>query len=513
MANFLVGCDVGTSGTKSVVMNDEGKVLGSHYIEYPLLTPRPGWAEHNPDWYWDAVADTIKASIIQSKVDPKEIRGVSISALSPACILVDKDLNPLQYGHIWMDRRATSESKWIKERIGDNRVFELSGNPIDPYYATVKLLWEKNNRPDLYRRAFKLQTAADYPAMRLTGRAVTDFSNASLIGIAFDIVNRKWDTGLIEELGLDPELFPDAYACDEVIGSVTREAAERTGLAVDTPVVAGTVDCNAAWIAGGAIESGDASLVMGTAGVLGIVHEQPKFTKDMITIIHTADSKTKYTTLAAIVSCGAVTRYFRDNFGQFEQFAAKNLGVDVYDLLNLEIKDIQPGSDGLIVLPYFMGERTPIWDPLARGVIFGMSLAHGRGHMLRALMEGATYALNHNFQLIRNSGIDIKLPLILGEGGARSDIWRQIVSDVLNVPTVYMKDSKGAPVGNAIAAGVGTGIFKDYSVVKNWIATSDKHTPDPEIHTRYMQYYEIYRKLYEDIKDNYELLATATGYK
>ena len=186
MANYLVGCDVGTSGTKAVVMDEEGKVLGSHYIEYPLITPRPGWAEHNPEWYWNAVADTIKASILQSRVNPKEIRGISISALSPACILVDKDLNPLQYGHIWMDRRATAECKWLKEKIGDERVFNLSGNPIDPYYATAKLMWEKNNRPELYKQAYKLQTAADYPAMKLTGRAVTDYSNASLIGIAFD---------------------------------------------------------------------------------------------------------------------------------------------------------------------------------------------------------------------------------------------------------------------------------------------------------------------------------------
>jgi len=233
----------------------------------------------------------------------------------------------------------------------------------------------------------------------------------------------------------------------------------------------------------------------------------------MITIPHTVNSRTRYTTLAATVSCGAVTRYFRDTFGQFEKLAASSLGVDVYDLMNLEAADAPPGSDGLIVLPYFMGERTPIWDPLARGVIFGMSLAHRRGHLLRALMEGATYAIHHCFDLIRASGIKITYPLILGEGGARSPLWRQIVSDVLDVPVVYMKESKGAPVGNALAAGVGVGVFKDYSPAKTWAKTTDTHEPDARRHEQYMKLYDIYRRIYEDVKGNFELLAKATGYQ
>jgi len=216
MGEYLVGCDVGTGGTKAAVMATDGTVLGSHFIEYPLITAKsaedkfPGAkAEHNPDWYWNAVADTIRVSIQQSKVDPKEIKGVSISALSPACILVDKNLRPLQNAHIWMDRRATAECDWLKREIGEERIFKLSANPTDPYYATAKLMWEKNNRPDLYKQTYKFQTAADYPCMKLTGKAVTDYSNASLIGIAFDIVNRRWDQGLIEEIGLDPAKFPD----------------------------------------------------------------------------------------------------------------------------------------------------------------------------------------------------------------------------------------------------------------------------------------------------------------
>jgi xylulokinase len=345
--------------------------------------------------------------------------------------------------------------------------------------------------------------------MKLTGKAVTDYSNASLIGIAFDIVKRQWDKAMLEEMGLDPDKLPEPYPCDEVIGEVTHEAAKRTGLAAGTPVVAGTVDCNAAWVAGGAVDAGSTQLVMGTAGVLGVVHDTPTFTKDMITIIHTADSRRKYTTLAALVSCGALIRYFRDNFGQLELAAEKMTGEDAYVMLNAEARNVPPGSNGLIVLPYFMGERTPIWDTHARGVVFGLSLDHGRGHLIRALMEGAAYGLKHNFDLMRSSGVHMNLPMVLSEGGANSPMWRQIIADVLDVECVLAKSSKGAPVGNAVAAGVGVGIYKDYDVVKGWVQLGDVHTPDPEINARYQKLYRIYRDLYPALQGEFINLANA----
>lgn len=513
MANYLIGTDVGTGGTKSVLIDEEGKVLGSAYIEYGLITKRPGWAEQDPEWYWNAVADTIQQCISQSGVEPEQIRGVSISALAPACILVDKDLRPLQNAHIWMDRRGTAEAQWIRENIGDARAAEKSGNPIDPYFASVKLLWEKNNRPDLYKKTYKIQTAADYPVMKLTGKAVTDYSNASLFGVGYDIVNKTWDEEMIEKLGLDIDKLPDSFPCDQVVGEVTAEAAERTGLKKGTPVVAGTVDANAAYVAGGVISPGEISITMGTAGCMGVIHDKPSFTKNMITIAHTVDSRNMYSTLGCIVSCGALTRFFRDQFGQEEKRFAKELGLDVYDIMNMEAATAPAGSDGLITLPYFMGERTPIWDPVARGVMFGMSLAHTRGHMIRSFMEAAAYALYQNYLYIKQSGLEIKLPMVLVEGGAKSELWRQIMADVFDVPVAYTAESKGAPVGNAINAGVGVGVFKDYSMVKDWIKVSNYHEPNPKAHAQYMQYFEIYDRLYGKLKDEYQALAKATGYK
>ena len=274
----------------------------------------------------------------------------------------------------------------------------------------------------------------------------------------FRYPQKKWDEKLADEIGIDLEKLPEIYPCPEVIGEVTSAAAKETGLAAGTPVVAGTVDANAAWLAMGMVENGDNSVVMGTAGVLGVCHEKPEFTKNMITIVHTANCEKTYTTLMALVSCGALIRYFRDNLGQLEMDTAAKIGISEYDVLNLEAEKAPPGSDGLIVLPYFMGERTPIWDPLARGVLFGLSIAHTRGHIIRALMEGAGYGMLHNLELIRKSGLYIKPVLTMGEGGAHSRLWRQIISDILNVKGAYMAECPGAPLGNAINAGVGVGV-------------------------------------------------------
>lgn len=513
MGNYLVGCDVGTSQTKAVVVDEEGKILGGKSIGYPTLTNSKGWAEHDPEAYWSTVSGTISESIKEAKIDAKDIKGVCISAHSPALILVDRDQNPLQLSHFWMDRRGTDEAKYISDKIGGDRIFRVSGNGIDPYYATVKLLWEKNNRPELYHRAYKFQTAADYPRMKLTGKAVTDYSNASLIGIAFDIVNKKWDTEMLEEIGLDPDKFPELYACDEIIGEVTAQAAEMTGLKKGTPVLAGTVDCNAAWVAGGALADGDMSLVMGSAGVMGIVHETPKFTKDLITIVHASNSEKTYTTLAAICGCGSSLQYYKDKFADIEGVVAGYMGLNTFDYICSRAEKIPVGSEGMITLPYFMGERTPIWNPKARGVVFGMSYSHTKDHLLRSFLEGASYALKHNFDLMKQTGIKMNLPIVLGEGGAQSKLWRQIVCDCLGIPGVYMSASMGAPMGDAIIAGVGTGVFRDYNVVKEWIKVSDRTDPIPQNQEVYESLYQIYRNLYQQVEGEYQKLADIVAKK
>jgi xylulokinase len=516
MAQFLVGCDVGTGGTKAVVMASDGAVLGSHFIEYPLITTKtaedrfPGVkAEQDPEWYWNAAADTIRASIHQSKVDASEIKGVGSSGLSPTCILVDKDLHPLQNAQIWMDRRATSECARLRQEIGEERIFQVSGNVIDPFYGTAKLLWNMNNHPDLYQQTYKFLSAVGYLCMKLSGATVMDYSSASLFGIAFDIVNREWNEELVEAIGLDAAKLPAPFPCDEVIGEVSREAAERTGLAPGTPVVAGAVDSAAAWIASGAVDVGTTQLIMGTSATLGVVHDAPAFTRGMITMIHAAESRRKYVTCGALACGGALIRYLRDNFARLETTHGTASGINAYDILNEEAKPVPVGSDGLIVLPYFMGERTPLWDAHARGVVFGLHLNHGRGHWVRAMMEGVGYAVRHNFELMQASGVKMRFPIVLCEGGARSPLWRQIIADILNVECAFAPSSQGAPAGDAVLAGVGVGILKEYDLLKGRVVYGDNSIPNPANHARYMKLYAVFRSLYPALKNQYVDLAEA----
>jgi sugar (pentulose or hexulose) kinase len=335
--------------------------------------------------------------------------------------------------------------------------------------------------------------------MRLTGEYVTDYSNASLVGVAFDIVNRRWRMDMVETIGLDPEKFARLAPCHKVIGTVTARAAAECGLAAGTPVVAGTVDCNAAWLGNGCTRPGDASFVMGTAGAMGVVHDQPRFTRNLTTIVHTADSERLYTTLAGTSCCGGLLRYLRDCFADEAQ-------PDAYRQFDSEAARVPAGSDGLIVLPYLAGERTPLWNPIARGMVFGLSLSHHRGHWVRAMMEGGIYAVYHCLKLMRESELPIPKSMLVSEGGATSALWRQIASDVMDVELSYMRDAKGAPTGDAINAGVGVGLFKDYDVARNLISIDQIHVPDPAAHATYERHFALYRKLSEDNKENYALL-------
>lgn len=507
MASYLIGCDIGTSGAKAIAIDDQGKILASDYVEYPLKASRPGWSEHDPHDYWRVFKYVVDGVIKSSKLDIKDIKGISVSACSPCSIFVDRQGNALDLSQTWLDRRAVNECDYVKRFYSADEIFELTANTLDPHIGALKLLWEKNNRPEIYHNTYKMLNPANYITMLLTGQFVTDYSNASLIGLAFDIRKRQWRMDIAEKVGLDPDKFTRLAPCDQVVGEVTQKAATECGLAAGTPVVAGTMDCNAGWLGNGATKPGDASFVMGTAGALGVVHENTVFTKSLTNVVHTAYSDKYYTTLAGTASCGGLLRYFRDTLAKTDSEIAKEKGQDIYDLLTAEAQNIAPGADGLLVLPYLSGERTPLWNPLARGVVFGISLAHTRGHWVRAMMESAVYAVYHCVKIMKENGLEMKTPIVMSEGGAKSALWRQIAADIMNIEFSYTKDAKGAPMGNAINAGVGVGVFKDYEVAKDFIKVNEINIPNIDNHKKYEKYFKQYLKLYKDIEQDYVTLA------
>jgi xylulokinase len=427
-------------------------------------------------------------------------------------VMVDRDHKPIHRAYNLMDRRAKKEVQWLKDNIGEERIFQTSANRLEDHPTIVNLLWEKNNRPEPFRRIYKALTIDGFITLKLTGKATLNYSAAGFYGVAYNLLNREFDVEMLQEIGINPDLMPDLYRCEDIVGNVTQEAAMQTGLAPGIPVAAGQVDCNAGWLGGGATEPGDIQSNLGTCGNFGVIHKNRDFMfsqmgLSMINFAYTVDSESIYITVPTTTTGGQSIRYIRDNFSQMELETERILGVDSYDLLNLQAQKIPVGSEGLIILPFLMGERTPIWDVNARGVIFGLSLNHGKGHIVRAMMEAVAYALYDSFRLIRNSGLQINYPLVLNEGGAKSVLWRQIITDVFNVPTVLVKRRTGAPFGDAILAGVATGVFKDFSVAKEWAEYIEPMEPNMDNHELYMEYFSLYKSIYKHVKDDFRELA------
>ena len=531
MADYLMGIDYGTGGAKACIINPEGEVLGSAFEEYPFIHEKPGWSEHDPQLYWEIACRMIEKTLqskgkrsgaFQSKgkrsdalsqthIDPGEIRGIGVSSALPSMVMVDENHNPIHRAYNLMDRRATEEVEWLKEHVGEERMMQLTANRLEDHPSIVNLLWEKNNRPDSFERIHKALTIDGFLTLKLTGKPVVNYCAAPFYGVAYDILGRTFDEQVLEEIGIAPELIPDLVDCEEIAGEVSAEAAAETGLAAGIPVTT-QVDFNASCIAAGITEEGDIMSNLGTVGNFGVIFRDTDFMfspegLSMINLGYTIDSANTYITIPSTTTGGQSIRYLRDNFSQYEVEVERVLGVSSYDLLNLQAAEVPIGSEGLIILPYLMGERTPIWDEHAKGVIFGLSLHHTKGHLVRAMMEAVAYALYDSYRLIKEAGLKINYPIVFHEGGTVSKLWRQIITDVFNVPTVLVKRRAGAPVGDAILAGVVTGVFEDFSVAKEWAEYTAPVEPSQENHDRYMEHFALYKQLYEHVKDDFKDLA------
>lgn len=511
MADYLLGLDYGTGGAKACIINPEGEVLGFAFEEYPFFHDKPGWSEHEAMGYWEAACRLIKGCLTQARIRPSEIRGIGVSSALPSMVMVNEAGNPIHRAYNLMDRRATKEVEWLKDHVGEERMMRLTANRLEDHPSIVNLLWEKNNRLETFGQIHKALTIDGFVTLKLTGKAVVNHPAAPFYGVAYGIMERDFDEQILQEIGIARELLPDLIECEEVAGEVTAEAAAETGLVPGIPVTS-QVDFNASCIAAGVTEPGDIMSNLGTVGNFGIIFTDTGFMfspegLSMINLGFTIDAKHNYMTIPSTTTGGQSLRYLRDNFSQLEVETERALGISAYDLLNLQAAKVPAGSEGLIILPFLMGERTPIWDTRARGVIFGLSLTHTKGHVVRAMMEAVAYALYDSYRLIKQAGLHINYPLVLNEGGAVSKLWRQIITDVFNVPTVLVKRRTGAPFGDAILAGVVTGVLEDFSVAKEWAEYMDRLEPDQENHERYMEYFGLYKQLYEHVKGDFRALA------
>ena len=512
MAEYLLGMDFGTGGAKACIIDLEGQVRGFAFEEFPLLHPHPGWSEHEAGRYWPAACRLIRACIEQARIQPREIRGAAVSSALPSLVMIDGGGSPIENGYNLMDRRAIREVQWLKENLGEERIFQLSGYRLEDHPSIVNLLWEKRNRPESFKRLYKALTIDGYITYRLTGRATVHYSGAAFYGVAYNLRERRFEASMLDEIGIPASAMPELADCRDIVGQITPQAARESGLEAGTPVAAGQVDCNASWLGAGAVEVGDFQSNLGTVGNFGIIHRNVPFMfsdigRLMINFPWTVDSHNTYITVPTTTTGGQSIRYLRDAFSQSEVETERILGISSYDLLNLQAEKVPLGSEGLIILPFLMGERTPIWDPHSRGVIFGLSLNHGKGHLVRAMMEAVAFAMYDSFRLIREAGLKVNYPMVLNEGGAVSRLWRQIITDVFDVPIVLVKRRTGAPYGDAILAGAACGLFEDFSVARRWFEGVDPMEPNPANHARYMEIFALYKSLYAHLKEDFRELA------
>ncbi len=505
--SYLIGTDIGTSGTKSIIMDTEGDLIASALSEYDVLIPRALWAEQWPDVWVEAVKESIKNVVTKSNVDPKQIAGICISGLyGGSGIPCDQNMEPIRPCIIWMDRRASEESKWAVENIGEEKLYNITSNGTDPYYGFTKILWIKNKEPENWKKIKMFIPPNYYAIYKLTNEIAIDHSSAGNIGGIFDVKTRSWSKQMLEAMGIPERFMPERIVpSGEVVGKLTDKAAKEIGLVSGIPVLAGGIDCIVATLGAGVLDPGQHVAMIGTSMAWGFVHDKPLGPKGLITMPYVKDSTELLYSFGGAATAGALLKWFRDNFAQAEVVNEKKTGVNAYQVLDKEAEGISAGSKGLVILPYFMGERSPIWDLTARGTIFGLTLDQKRGHVYRALMEAVAYSLKNSMESAEGN-IELGDELIVTGGVTKSKLWRQIFADVTGYSILCPSKEVEATLGDIFLAGVGTNTI-EYSQAKNWVEFDDVVNPEPEASKIYAEYYKQYKEVYLNIKGNMKKMA------
>jgi xylulokinase len=482
---YLLGVDIGTYSSKAVLVKESGEVAASASVEHALSLPKPGHVEHDAEQVWWADFRALARELLScSGVDPRRIAGIGISTISPAVVPVDERgiaLRPaILYG---IDTRATRE---IEE------LHALTGAPLSSQSASPKVLWIRRNEPEVWARTRRIVNGCGYLVLRLTGESSIDVYDATLFAPFFDAAALAWSPELAPHVA-PVEMMPRALWTCEVAGRVTAEAARETGLAAGTPVITGTADAAAEAISAGLTEAGDLMVMYGSSTFF--ILRTPELRAPANFWGTRFLEKDTYAVAGGTATAGSLTRWFRDNFAGTEIEAERAGGINAYEALAGLAATSPPGSRGLVVLPYFAGERTPLHDPEAKGMVFGLGLSHTRADLYRAILEAVGYSIRHNIEALAEQGCRAQRILAVG-GGTRNTAWMQMVSDIAGITQVIPEQQIGASYGDAFLAGVGVGRFSGTQEIRRWVRPRGTLRPDAGAHAVYDGYYRIYRELY-----------------
>lgn len=496
---YLLGIDIGTYESKGVLVNLNGVIVSSHIVSHNLLVPQKGWAEHDAEEVWWGDFCTITRKILdKSHVNPEQIISIGCSAIAPDVLPVDKSGEPLRNGILYgIDTRATVEIEELEQKLGKNEIFDKSGNELSSQSVGPKILWLKKNEPEIYEKTYKFVTATSFIVGRLTGNYVIDHYTAAAGFVPFyNIEQKKWNNEICKPL-VDPEQLPEIYWSTDIAGYVSKKAASQTGLRSGTPVITGTADAAAEAISVGVGKPGDTMLMYGSSFFLIGVTESPK--KDQRLWSAPFLFPNTYCLLGGMSTTGTLTRWFRDNAAKELIRMEQKKGNNAYMQLTKEAENVSPGSEGLITLPYFSGERTPINDPMAKGVFFGLSLIHTRAHLFRSILEGVGHGIKSNLDVLNEVGYEFENLTAVG-GGTKNQLWLQIVSDICFKTQDVPETTIGASYGNTILAGFGVGVITSLKQTGGWIKKINKITPDRDAYNKYQKDHNLFLALYESTK-------------
>lgn len=504
--NDLIGIDVGTSATKTVLFDEYGHVKASALREYPLYQPRNGWAEQRPEDWREAVFQTLREVMDASGVSPEDVKSIGLSGQMHGLVMLDEAGMPLRPSIIWCDQRTGSEVEDMLRIMPRQQWIRITANPPLTGWTAAKILWVRKNEPEIYKRCRHILLPKDYIRYVLTGVFATEVSDASGMQL-LDVPGRCWSEEVLKKLDIPKEWLGKVYESCEVTGYLLPEAAKRAGLTTATSVVGGAGDNAAAAVGTGVVKDGKAFTTIGTSGV--VFAHSSQVTIDPEGRVHTCCCAVPgaWHVMGVTQGAGLSLKWMKDQLCQDYIERAEREGVDVYDLINQTVSSVKPGSDRLIYLPYLMGERTPHLDPDCRGVFFGLSAMHTRSHLLRAVMEGVSYSLCDCNEILQEMGIRVEEMMACG-GGGKSPVWRQMLADLYGCQVKTIAQSEGPALGAAILAGVGCGIYESVEkACKALISPKESTDPRGEEAEVYQAYHRLYQKLYRSLKEDYKELA------
>lgn len=502
----ILGIDLGTSGTKTVLFDTNGATLASHTVEYPLYQPKNGWAEQDPEDWWQAVKETVRAVLQAAGVKAESVRGVGLSGQMHGLVMLDRDGNVLRRAILWCDGRTQTQCDEITETLGREKLIAITANPALPGFTAGKILWVREQEPEIYEKCRHILLPKDFIRYKLTGEFATEVSDASGMNL-LDVPNRRWSGEVLSALGIDPAVLGTMHESVDVTGTVTKAASEATGLAAGTPVVGGAGDNAAAAIGTGVVETGRAFTTIGTSGV--IFAHSDKVTIDPRGRVHSFCSAVPgaWTVMSCTLAAGLSLQWFRNNFCGAEKETAAGMGVDPYELMTAAAAKSPIGANRLLYLPYLMGERSPILDSDARGAFLGLSAMHTKRDLTRAVLEGVTYSQRECLDVFREMGVPIGQMMACG-GGAASPFWRQMLADVYGCPVQTVASREGPALGAAILAGVGVGVWKSVGEgCQAVIRLNPAQEPDPAAGAAYEPFYRLFCSLYPALAQPFHTLA------